>query len=86
MEDSNKDGFKYLEEKTTSSGGDNTSNVPVQYMVHTDATIKKEKYSFYPGEIKQDDGNVTDTVNKDEPCVCNSPGFTHPQMKAMFHM
>jgi len=74
MEDSNKDRLKSLEESTTNVGCDNTSKEPLQYMGHTES-IKKEKDSFYPGDIKQDDGNVADTVNRDKPFLCNSTGF-----------
>ena len=75
MEDSNRDEFQSLEDNNTYSGHDDTSNVPLQYMEHTESTIKKETPSFYPGEIKQDDVDVDNTVIKDEPFDCDSFNF-----------
>ena len=66
MEDTNNDRFHSLEKDTIKDGHDNASNVPLQ------PTIDKGISLFYPEEIKQDDMDVSNTVNKGETYVCDS--------------
>ena len=79
MEDSNNDEFQTLGEDTTNDDLDDAYNVPLPDMGHTEPAIKKEVSSFYNVDFKQDDIDVANTENKDQTCVCNSPGFTQPK-------